>query len=123
MTPPAEEIAALVERLEAGSGPSREADRAIARLLGWHRVEPRFARNKHGAWISPEDFIGTYSDGSPKLDSLHGTTMHREVPGFTASLDAAVSIWGTAVPDYVPSNPRKAAAAALRARLIAQQEK
>ena len=89
----------LIAALEAAEGPSRELDRKIAAIAGWHRVEPRFTRNhKHGAWIAPEDFIGVMSDGSPILDSLHGTTLHREVPPYTSSIDAALTLvpdgWG-----------------------------
>ena len=86
------DLLALADRVEAADGPERELDRAVARFVGWHRVEPRFTRNKHGAWIAPGDFLGTYSGGSPILDSLHGTDMHREVPPFTASLDAAMTL-------------------------------
>lgn len=85
-------LLALAEAVEKLSGPDRAMDRDIARSQGWHRVEPRFNRSKHGAWISPEDFIGTMSDGSPILDSLHGTEMHREVPAFTGSIDRAVTL-------------------------------
>lgn len=82
----------LAARVEAAAGPDRELDRDIARLIGWHRVEPRFTRGKHGAWIAPEDFSGVMSDGSPILDSLHGTVMHRDVPAFTTSPDSALSL-------------------------------
>lgn len=78
----------LAKELEVGCGHSKALDRKIARLAGWHRVEPRLAKTRHGAWISPDDFLGVYSTGEPILDSLHGTEMHREVPPYTASLDA-----------------------------------
>lgn len=81
----------LAERIEA-SPPSRELNRAVAKQWGWHRVEPRFASNKHGAWIAPGDFLGVESSGRPRLDSLHGTEMHRDVPDFTTSLDAAKTL-------------------------------
>lgn len=86
------DLSALIARLEAAEVGSRELDGAVARLFGWHRVEPRFSRNKHGGWIAPEDFIGLYSDGSPKLDGLHGTTIHRNPPRLTQSLDAALAL-------------------------------
>lgn len=82
----------LIAALEAATGPSRELDRHIARLIGWHRVEPRHTRSTHGAWIAPADWIGAMSDGSPMLDSLHGTTMHPDVPAYTASIDAALTL-------------------------------
>lgn len=82
----------IIDKLERADGPDRELDRAIAKVMGWHRVEPRFTRSKHGAWISPDDWIGEYSNGSPITDSLHGTTMYREVPAYTASIDAAMTL-------------------------------
>lgn len=85
----------LIKRIEAAEGPSKEIDRRIAKSRGWHRVEPRFLRNNRGGWIAPEDFIGVMSDGSPILDSMHGTTIHGEVPAFTSSIDAAMTL----VPD------------------------
>ncbi len=86
------DLQSLIERVEKASGPDRDLNRAVARHFGWHRVEPRFARSKHGGWIAPEDFIGTHSDGSPICDSLHGTDIHRDVPDFTASLDAVMAL-------------------------------
>lgn len=90
----------LITRIESAERGSRELDREIARLFGWHRVEPRFARNKHGAWIAPEDFIGLHSDGSPILDSLHGTDLHREPPSFSVSLDAALALAERLLPGW-----------------------
>lgn len=82
----------LLSQLEAATEGSAALDRLIAREFGWHRVEPRFTRSKHGAWIAPEDFCGVYSDGSPKLDGLHGTTMHFGPPRYTTNLQDAVSL-------------------------------
>lgn len=82
----------LIERLEAATAGSRELDGLLARRFGWHRVEPRHASNKHGGWIAPEDFIGVQADGRPRLDSLHGTTIYRDPPGLTTSLDAALAL-------------------------------
>lgn len=99
MTSPSntEDVGTLIARLREATGASKEFDRAIAKQYGWHRVEPRHSRQRSGAWIAPEDFIGVMSDGSPILDSLHGTTMHRDVPDYTASIDAALTL----VPDNV----------------------
>lgn len=82
----------IISRLEKATGPYRELNRQIAKHFGWFRVEPRFSRNKNGGWIAPEDFTGTYADGSPILDGLHGTTIHGDVPNFTASLDATIAL-------------------------------
>lgn len=86
------DLSALKERLERAERPSAELDRLIARATGWHRVEPRFTRNKAGGWIAPEDWIGAESDGRPMLDSLHGTTIYREPPRVTGSVDAALAL-------------------------------
>lgn len=115
-------LLALAERVEGASWADRETDRAVARLIGWHRVEPRHTRNKHGAWIAPEDFNGVYSGGAPILDSLHGTDMHRDVPSFTGSLDAAVTLWPGEVPHLIPSDPRICTAMALRALATSEAE-
>lgn len=82
----------LIRGLEEAEAGSASLDREIARAFGWHRVEPRHARNKHGGWIAPEDFMGVYSDGSPVLDSLRGTSIWRDPPTFTTSLDAALAL-------------------------------
>ena len=112
-------LLALAERVEAARVSDRTGLRnEVALATGWHRVEPRFTKSKHGAWIKPCDFIGVHSDGSPKLDSLHGTDMHREPPNFLESLDAAMSLYIT-IPERIPSNPRLATAEALRQRAIA----
>lgn len=84
--------AELIKALEDAVAGSPGLDRKIARLFGWHRVEPRFTRGKHGGWISPGDFCGTMSDGAPILDGLHGTDIHRDPPRFTASLDDAITL-------------------------------
>ncbi len=110
------ELLALAERVEAATGADRTGLRnAVALAIGWHRVEPRFTKSKNGAWIKPSDFLGVRSDGSPVLDSLHGTDMHRDPPNYLESLDAAVSLYPVK-PDTIPTDPRKATAAALRAR-------
>lgn len=84
--------APLITSLEQAGEGSRELDGLLARHFGWHRVEPRFARNKAGGWIAPEDFLGVNSDGSPRLDGLHGTDIHRDPPRLSQSLDAALAL-------------------------------
>lgn len=94
-------LSEILERLEKAEGPSAALARQIQCTLGgWHRVEPRHCRGKHGAYISPDEWIGRDSDGAPILDSLHGTTMHRDVPDCTASLDAAVALVERVLPDW-----------------------
>lgn len=94
-------LTSLIEKLEKAEGPNRELDRAIqCGFGGWHRVTPSQARNKHGAFIAPEDWIGVHSDGSPILDSMHGTTMHRDVPPVTGSVDVALAFASRVLPGF-----------------------
>jgi hypothetical protein len=85
-------IADLIERLEKATEGSKELDRLVARHAGWHRVEPKHARSKRGAWISPDDFMGVYSTGAPILDGLHGTTLWADPPAFSSSIDSALTL-------------------------------
>jgi hypothetical protein len=82
----------LIKRLEEAEAGSRELDALLARRFGWHRVEPRHMRGKGGGWIAPEDFMGVNSDGSPRLDSLRGTDIHRDPPRLSQSIDAALAL-------------------------------
>lgn len=86
------DLLSLAARVEKLTGPSKEVDRAVARVVGWFRVEPRHSRNRYGGWIAPDDFIGAYRDGSPMLDGLHGTTIWRDPPSWTASVDAVLAL-------------------------------
>lgn len=97
-------LAELIERVERAMGPDREIDRLIARLVGWHRVEPRFSRSRKGGWIAPEDFMGVESSGAPRLDSLHGTTIWPDVPAYTASIDAALVLLERVLPGWTVAN-------------------
>lgn len=86
-------ILELAERVEALDGRNNDGDMTIvtgeiARALGWYRVTPSEAKNKHGHWIAPEDC----RDGEPVYDSLHGTTCHRNPPNWLWSLDAAMKL-------------------------------
>lgn len=95
------DLSALIERVEALTGPRREVDRAIqCGVGGWRRVTPSQLGRKHGGYISPADWIGQHADGSPIMDGLHGTTIWPEVPDVTASLDAAVALVERVLPGY-----------------------
>jgi hypothetical protein len=94
------DLLALASRVEGLTEPSKAMDRDIARIVGWHRVEPRHHRNVHGGWIAPEDFLGVDSGGAPILDSLHGTTIHRDPPKLTASLDAVTALIAERLPGW-----------------------
>lgn len=94
-------MSALIARLEAAKEGGRELDGLVARAFGWHRVEPRHMRGKAGGWIAPQDFIGLHGDGSPMLDSLHGTDIHRDPPRVTTSIDAALALSERVLPGYL----------------------
>ena len=86
----------LAERCEDATGPDRGLNREVALVVGWHRYTPSEMGRSSPGWISPEDFIGEYvaKDGrrSPKLDSLHGTSISREPHNYLGSIDAAMSL-------------------------------
>jgi hypothetical protein len=92
-------LLALAERVEALTGSDRAISQTLGVLhsdlavaLGWHRIPPRFTKLKGSGWISPSDWIGENSDGSPILDSLHGSDTYRKPPLWLWSIDAAVSL-------------------------------
>jgi hypothetical protein len=66
--------ASLVERIERAAGPSRELDADIARAVGWQDV--------HGSPLD-DGFMGGRPPGGSNW--LH-------VPGFSGSIDAALSL-------------------------------
>lgn len=82
----------LISRLQNAEEGSRELDAMLTSVLGWHRVTPSQARMKRGGWISPEDWLGEMSNGSPILDQMHGTTIHRDPPPWTTSVDSALTL-------------------------------
>ena len=103
-----DDLNALIARVEAATGPDREADTAA--FLTAHRPAVWFG--------SAVTAISVDRDGKWRCVTAD-KCMHLdcgEVPHYTASLDAAASLYPT-LPETIPSCPRKATAAALRARL------
>jgi hypothetical protein len=96
------DLIALIERVEAARGPDRELDAEIARTRLPADADD-IARSR-GGWsyrvFGPEGWDDEWMEVLP----------------YTGSLDAAVTLY-PALPDMIPSCPRKATAAALRARL------
>lgn len=84
----------LAERVEAATGPDRELDAEIYAALDSERdnLDALAINGEIGSWV----------------------------PEFTASLDAAKTLWPGEVPHLIPSDPRICTAMALRA--IASQE-
>jgi len=93
MQPNLPTLQSLLKRVEEADGPDKALAREIqCKIGGWHRVTPSQRGGKHGAYIAPQDWIGRYSNGSPILDSLHGTEMHRDVPDITSSIEAGIAL-------------------------------
>jgi hypothetical protein len=86
----------LAARCEAAMGADKALNREIALAVGWHRYSPTEIGKSNPGWIAPEDFIGEYvgKDGrrTPKLDSMHGTSIWREPRDYLASIDAAMTL-------------------------------
>lgn len=83
-----------LEKLETATGTDKSLNRAImCGLGGWHRVlTPGRTGRKRVGYISPDDWIGAYSDGSPMLDSMNGTTIYNDVPDVTGCVTAAIEL-------------------------------
>jgi hypothetical protein len=96
----------LAERCEQAAWPDRELDAEIARALDW---KPLY-RDDYSKWWPP---AAVEDSRAKKRSILHHPT--QPLPAFTDSLDAAVTLY-PARPEVIPSCPRKASAAALRAR-------
>jgi hypothetical protein len=106
MTPSiTETLLQLADRCEKATGPDRELDTAIQLERGYSLRQPegssRYAtvrwHDERGNCIS---WLETAGDFPPR---------------YTASIDAALTLY-VCVPERVPSNPRLAAAEALRQR-------
>ena len=98
-----ETLESLAVRCEAATGPDRELDSLIGEAVGLTFRSRRTAggKNKGREWL---------------VDSHGGVeSWSHHAPAHTASLDAAKSLYPK-LPELIPSNPRLATAAALRAR-------
>jgi hypothetical protein len=117
-------LLALAERCEQAAGPDRELDFAIFRAAdpdfhGWHRWALREAALYRDGW---QEGCGRKKLGPILLRnrkdyavSLYNRYAEDKTPHYAASVDAAVTLYPT-LPEVIPSCPRKASAAALRAR-------
>lgn len=94
-----EELLKLAERVEALSGPDRGVDSEIDRLTFRGPFEDRLC-----------GCMGNCLPGHPAYDGACVS-----VPHYTASLDAAMTLYAR-VPDRVPSDARIATAEALKQR-------
>lgn len=97
-------LLALAERCEQAAGPDRELDFGIALAAGYRFEMREYEKRKR--WRDPKGVrcSALTTDGTP--------------PRFTADLNAAVTLYPVR-PEVIPSCPRKASAAALRARAAA----
>lgn len=97
----------LARRVEEATGPDRELDAEIR--CACHLPHERNTRPS----LKHHKVVAEYEDGQTvTLNSAH----------FTASLDAAKSLY-LRIPERIPADPRKATAAALRARATEQGER
>lgn len=97
----------LADKIEALDGPCRETDVEIALAVGWDI--------KDGGDPTFSELANRFGSDWALETATEYTSIYRALPTYTASLDAAMTLFKT-VPDMVPSCPRKTAAAALRAR-------
>jgi len=104
MTNPAT-LLTLAERCEQAAGPDRELDVAIAFACG-------IVTSREGDCFYGHKYYSVMVLDRDYYDHVGNAP---ELPPFTASLDAAVTLYPT-LPEVIPSCPRKASAAALRAR-------
>jgi hypothetical protein len=99
----------LIQRLQDASEGSRELDAEIAAHLKIYTGQFDYAREWQGAW-EPE------INGMVHLINNKGQrSLNFVSPRYTGSIDAAMTLYEVP-PDMVPSCPRKACIAALRAR-------
>ena len=98
-------LLALADRCEQAAGPDRELDAEIVAAIT-HGVVGMGDETPDDDWLNR-----LYQWEPPRVwgDSW------LPVPTYTASLDAAVTLYPV-LPEVIPSCPRKASAAALRAR-------
>ena len=99
-------LLALASRVEAATGADRELDAAIAVAVS----------DDVGAWVVEPSPSSLFSH-QPGWFCTSDNRSHK-APAYTASLDAAMSLYIT-IPERIPSNPRLATAEALRQRAIA----
>jgi hypothetical protein len=105
MTDPAT-LLALADRCEQAAWPSNGLDAEIALAIGYTHERRKTERARW--WRTP--------DGQ----QLAYVGYKNHPPFFTGSLDKAVTLYPV-LPEVIPSCPRKASAAALRARAAAYE--
>ena len=94
-------LLALAERSEQAARPDKMLDYEIAWAAGYRFEKAKFEKRK---WWRDSKGV-----------RCSGLAADAEPPRFTASLDAAVTLYPV-LPEVISSCPRKASAAALRAR-------
>lgn len=93
----------LEKRLAEAKEPSKHLSRDIqCQIGGWYRRTPSEGGTKHPTFIHPDDV----RDGAPVFCQLHGTSVYRDTPDVTASLDAAVALVDRVLPVSFPTIDR-----------------
>ncbi len=86
------DLAALIERIEALTGPDREVDRDVLRVAGTHILEKR-GKDRKAWWYPVDGSIAKYSNEG-------GFGYPPPFPRFTTSLDAAVALVERVLPGW-----------------------
>lgn len=120
------ELNALADRVEALTGADREVDLAIlnatqAKAYRWAEFGGMYPDQRDIVVEVMPEWVERIEASGDSILFRGWEPDIRKCPSPTASLDAAVSLWPGEVPDLIPSNPRKAAAAALRSRARAAE--
>lgn len=106
MTKASEELLRLAARCEAAAGPDEKLDAEIVRAIGF-----KYRVRQYSIGLT----YGKDWDRYTAREWVRGDETLADVPAYTASLDAAMTLY-LRVPERVPSNPRLAAAEGLRQR-------
>jgi hypothetical protein len=108
----------LAHRCEQAAGPDRVLDDKIHGALGYclHPHTERSGAQSDTGFTCTTCGADSWGNKGPRGERLYGSTQP-----YTSSLDEAITLY-PALPDLIPSCPRKASAAALRAMAAAQDE-
>ncbi len=111
-------LLALAEQSEQAAGPDRVLDDKIHGALGYclHPHTERSGAQSDTGFTCTTCGADSWGNKGPRGERLYGSTQP-----YTSSLDAAVMLYPMR-PEVIPSCPRKASTAALRAMAAAQEE-
>lgn len=99
MTTDRDDIASLLAKVKAATGPDREIDRALAKMAGWREIQftaPDIngSTNRLSVWMpdsADDDTIREYGDDVRSEVAANIWRDRGDVPEYTASIDAALA--------------------------------